>query len=716
MNSYNENLHASVVSSLNDQELELEQVQAQLYTAMFSLYYAQGARITAAEQLELANKKYKHQQNVQEQAVIDSDISTNVLASANNGKTYVAQAVTNTSVAAANVQIAANAILKLASDAGSIFSIVHAADFDTEIYQLSKEAHKLMNKTAYLAEKTSQHSMEASALVAEVSTVSLADKASTTDASIKNLLGITTADFEATTTEVATDNANLSTLNTSEKAAEGILEDTNAAYYSTQIAYDLNNKELNLDLRVSVPRSIGNATNYTVSFNQYTNPFPKYNKDLAFPVEAYYIMLVKNSNSPTFSISDAESIVDKGDTARYIKITPDSPLSSVNDGEEEDPEGTLIPLIIDPLQVEETIYTSELKDSEGKEMELGEDYVIFVLARFTLAYKRKINTFDDYITAASAKFCLTNTLNKPEASKIIIRNNEELQLVITDDLDTKKTSEELDLKTGPQTMLFRVYENSDYKVEYRGLFLPDNADLVKGLLTVEGLASIETETEGLEIIADKYDPEIAKLTSEINSLESQLSGITQQIEENNEIITNPKSTKAEKKKAEEENIALNKSEKQVKKEIKVKQKRLDTAIAEKDAALKELESDKHIKPGFFFNLTTAEQVPAGSYMVAEDATKDEIKAFEKLLRIENVPIPKEKPGYAFSYKKIVLEPETTDNFGNRLINHNLYIPAVLAISNETSVEANEDFTNSLSDFQHTESFKYQDGTMVEITF
>jgi len=56
---------------------------------------------------------------------------------------------------------------------------------------------------------------------------------------------------------------------------------------------------------------------------------------------------------------------------------------------------------------------------------------------------------------------------------------------------------------------------------------------------------------------------------------------------------------------------------------------------------------------------------------------------------------------------MTIEPETTDNFGNRLINKNTYIPTILAVSSAASVEQNMQFTNALSDFQNTNDFKYQ---------
>ena len=59
MNSYNDNLHADVLASLQSQELDQKKKNAQQNAAMFSLYYAQGARITAADKLESAEADLK---------------------------------------------------------------------------------------------------------------------------------------------------------------------------------------------------------------------------------------------------------------------------------------------------------------------------------------------------------------------------------------------------------------------------------------------------------------------------------------------------------------------------------------------------------------------------------------------------------------------------------------------------------------------------------
>jgi len=424
MNSYNENLHSSVVSSLNAQELELQKLKSQVDASTFSMYYAQGARITAAEKLETTNNKYLFQQRVNNEAVGDSDMSTNVLTSATNAKTYVGKSISNTAVAAANVQIATNAIIKLASDTGSIFSIVNAADFGTDIYRQAEQAKKLMDTTAFLAEKTSQDSMEASSYVAKISATTLVDKATVTDTSIKDLLSVVSAQLDATTTELSTETANLTAANTDEKKTEGDLEDVNALYHASNTAYTLTKKELNLGLTVFTEededeKAIGDETNYTVNFNKYEAPFKGLvsekilsdtggtkDKKRYNPVENYYIMLAKNSKQDTFSISEAEGLVAKDDESQFIKI-PQNEFDPINSSRE----------------ITRQIFTSGLKDTDGDNMDLGAEYVIFIYAELRINYKKIINTFDNYMSAASANFTLTNQLNIATTDSILVTPN-----------------------------------------------------------------------------------------------------------------------------------------------------------------------------------------------------------------------------------------------------------------------------------------------------
>jgi hypothetical protein len=828
MNSYNENLHSSVVSSLNAQELELQKLKSQKDSATFSMYYAQGARVTAAEKLQMTTWKYKFQQQVNNQAVSDSDMSTNVLTSANNVKTYVAKSVTNASVAAANVQIATNAIVKLASDTGSIFSIVNAADFGTEIYRQAEKAKQYMDQTAYLAERTSQNGMEASALVAKISANTLAEEATTADTSVKSLLSVTSAQLNETTTELASESQKLASSNTEEKKAEGTLEDINAVYHATQTAYDLSNKELNLGLGVvsimgvstddesDADKPVGDETHYTVQFSHFKTPFknvvpPKpqtsqsgttiqvYN-----PVENYYIMLAKTSKKDTFSISEADALVGKDDSSQFIKIHQ-SEFVTVKDK------------ATDLGVITREIFTSELDDTDGDPMVLGNDYVIFVYAELRTNYKKIINTFDNYLSAASAKFTLQNQLSSPKSKDIT---------VTPDGMPNKTKSDAVQAdEAQKQVVSFTVWEDKDYTVAYRCMFLPHNQSFIKDLLTVEGLNAIESEAEGLERIADFYDPKIANTSTKITSTQAEITGIDAQLKEDNDELKSLQASIKKKSTTAKEKAAYEKQEKQLeasiasllleKEKLTTKLQDLENLLAKFEAGkqkeIEDLEESKqHLKPGFYFDLLTAEQVPAGSYtttsqakgshlneitrqiltiiddtealkvdiQVLKDNANKFVKDAKKLIKdisskkgldtlkndaeailkdVENmasslnaakkefvklindiIKLVKDVKseasllqlfedliiiaegyahilnGYACSRQEMTIEPETTDNFGNRLINTKMYIPAVLSISNNASVEENAQFTNALSDFQKTADFIYKAGNSVNL--
>ncbi|WP_075341263.1 hypothetical protein [Tenacibaculum agarivorans] len=656
MNSYNENLQASVLSSLSEQELSILKNKANFDASMFTLYYAEGARITAAEELQIANQNQALQQLILEQMTIDSDVSTNTLSSVNLSNQFITQTVSNTAVAAANVQIAANAILKLASDVGSIFSMVSAADFDTEIYDQSKYANTLMNGknpesrgTAYLAEKSSQLGMEASATVAEIPSASLTSKAESTDASIKSLLEVVTKDYIAISEVVTADTEALAAANTTEKAAEGDLESKGSVLKSSVEAYRLSNRELNHNLRVKIPDQPGDATNYTVTFNRYRSPF-KYqktipgvadeNRETGYPVQDYYLFLVKNSSKEIFSTSDAEGlIVEPEDAKKYIKI-----------------KGT------DAKKYSEQIYLSDLKDTDGDDMKLGERYVIFLFAVFDNSYKKIINTFDDYLSAPSAYFELKNRLSAPkphDGTNITVKDN---------------------------TLTFSVKEVSTYKVSYRCIFLPNNPDLVKGLLTVEGLQTVEDQTEALDEIFSKYNPEIERLEAEINTVSSKESGMEPQKSDNLAKQEEEGISDKEVKALQKEYKELEKVHITIQEELALLEAALAVVKKEKADAMSEIENPKHIKPGFFFNKTIADGLELDSYAVAT--------------------IDSEKKGESETKYECSLEIDltTTDNFGNSLIKGNSYIPVVLAVPHE---EAAKQFISDLSDFQKTEDFKYE---------
>jgi len=516
MNTYNDNLHATVVTSLQNQELAKKTVYGQFNASMFTLYYAEGATITAQEKLDLDVTDKNAKKEVRDQAVNNSNISTNLLSSATQANQYLQLSVTNTSVCAANVQVCTNAIVRLAGDAGNIYSIVNAADFDTEIYRLAGEIRNLMNDTAYDAELTSQFSMEASILTSEVTSPVVLTKAKATNATMTNLLNITTNDFQVAAQTVDADHSNVMAVSIAEKQAEGNLEDINVEYKATNNAYAISNKLLNLNLRVN------NLTNtsFNVLFDLIRSPFPPESDSIAngkpqpvpldvmYPVKQYYAIVVKDSKKYSFSISDAEGLVNKKD-----QCTPISTNSSV-ENRQKNTSGNEQPVNVIYHWINQKIDLVKdgliLKDSDGDKITLGVNYAVFVLALYTEQYKKKINNFEDFLSAPSAMFCLTNVLEAVNTSKlhcekipVPAKSSSALQVV--------KPATEGDT----YEVNFTIQKDPNYDVEYRLMFLPYGDRLTKGLLTIKSLGDLEKNVELLEKVAEEFDPKIAVLQTRL---------------------------------------------------------------------------------------------------------------------------------------------------------------------------------------------------------
>jgi len=570
MNSYNENLHSSVLSSLESQEMIKKQLSSQLSTSMFTLYYAEGAEIVAQEKLDATTKMYAGQQHINNVVVTNKNLADNLLLSANQQKTYVTQAVTNMAVCASNIQIAANSIVRLASDIGSIYSIINAADYGTQIYQQALESYNLINKTAYIAEQTTQFAMEATAKISEVSTSVVADGATVTNTSVNNLLQVTTADLTATTAVLTADNDIKAKASIATRAAEGAIKCSEVEYDASKKAYTYNNEQFNQSLAVEIPKNITpTAGNFNVSFDAYKSPFSVEerdpatpNKGLANPVLSYNIMVVKDSKKSFFSASAAELLVGNSSQCKSIPAThaPDA-----------------------KGKYKTTINYKDFKDSDNEPIALGENYVVFLLIIFTENYKKEINTFDEYLSAPSEVFELTYILK----SATEIKESREA---------TSKDLSKISFKIEKEDVL------KPNEVDYRCFFLP----YINGLATNEELEKLESsvETDELNEEIKNVDAEIKRLNEEIETLNASTEG------------KNAKDADAEKQKIAKTALA----------DAKEKLRLAKLQINDLNAKLKEVK-DKAQKTAknnnaFYFNLDLAENIPAGNFTSAKHHKTD----------------------------------------------------------------------------------------------
>lgn len=788
MNSYNDNLHNSVVASLNEQEISLQTISSKYNAAEDTLYYRQSNRITTHEDLQLATTVQKFYQEARDKTVECSNSSINLQGATDQAKDYLDKTVSNTAVAAANVQIASNAVLKLASDVGSIFSIVNAADFESEIYYLSQRTKERMDETAFDAEAVSQVSMEATSSISNVPIEDLKKRSDQINESITLLQTTVTSEYDKANNKVKADSAKLELATNAEKKAEGELYVRQKEYNSTRIAYNITNKELNLDLDVLGITEGVNVAEQTgevvVNFNDYESPFPdpsstiqtnqdSYGPSNYFPISSYYVFVTKYKKKSTFSISNAEEILNQypletngtqNEDVRYAVIERADIKHPQKEGVTITSIGENLTLLLekyieggfDPTKDNPNYYQL---DSDGDPIVLGEQYVVFIMGEFEPRYKKNINNFDDYLSGASENFALE--VNIPGAQWPLLdlngggdHRNESSGSTDDDNhgLNPEKgvgsniyfqadnTIVLQELKELLSEEAYNEYiESGEQPVDYRCMFLPvvsknvDDPTIVMSMLTASSLRKMdvgtqETNTNQKVTSSSSISDELSRLADIDQYIISQDEILKAELEENKKALEDSIESKrgviipqsAEVDKLERQignaNSSLKKAEekgdkdsiKKYKDKVEQLQGKLDDVrekvgslssdvdnheeeIANINEAIANLEAEIEAKKsyesmlkneddlGFLFDETIACKIPYSCYSLGqlvknegENNTSESGDSSDGL-----------KPYY------VELKPETTDNFGNRLVEDDYYLPVVLSIFDQGDSNKNK---------------------------
>ncbi|WP_422360470.1 hypothetical protein [Reichenbachiella sp.] len=676
MNTYNDNLHTNVVNSLRDLELKVKSTASRVNAATFSLYYAEDAKVNAIDKHEKARTKLEHKAAVKKQAVENSNISANVLKATEKEKNYVATAVLNAATCAANVQVASSAIVKLASDIGSMITILGAADLNTDIYNQCQDAYNKINDTARCAEVVSQHAMEASTLAAEVTANVVADRATSTNKSVLELLAVAENEYVKTSAVVDADNADMSLASKIAKEQEGLLE--KAKIYNLSAKSVLKKSSRSLNINLYVPKKGMSSSGLTVSFDFIDLPFDQEEntKNPLYPIQDYYVILVKEKKVSMFSISNAESVL--------MSSTSSKPLYT----KYKTPKGDDLPAF---AQVELSV--GKTFDSDGDPIQLGKNYAAFVLAVYEIEYKKTLNNFEDFLSAPSAAFMLTQVLNSPtfDVEKVSKHNNVNNMCVI----DNKLT--------------FEVESHNDKNIEYRCMFLPQSRIQAETALAKK---DAQAELLKLELKASEYQVEIQEIEENLMKFKTANQDELKELMDKEEVHI--RMAKNVRKRYTDEHVEeaqqaitrltelreeLGYLEDQLEK-VQALHDQVTTQISENPASMTPEEAQNNpkvrlarlksnIKPlGFFFNKTLAEHVPVGSFSLATTTLK---KGKGKASDIVE--------------GSVTIEPETTDNFGNLLEEGKYYVPVVLRVIND--LEPNpEQYSSSISDFNSTPMFQY----------
>lgn len=680
MNSYNENLHYNVVASLQSQILDKKKDSSAENAAMFTLYHSQGAMLTAGDHLESASEQRDAAGIIKLEAVRNSNLSVNLLASATQANDYLKQSVTNTAVSAANVQVAANAIVQLASDIGSIYSILHAADFDTDIYQLAEEVRGFMDDTAYEAVQASEFAMQASVLTSSVSGSTVLDKCKANNDMMGSMLKITTGSFDNATQLFAAANANLATVSAAEKMAEGALLDKSVDAKASNSAYWATNKNLNLGLAVWPVKGEENSK-FGVIFDLIQSPFeemedendkkkkPTVDKEKPplYPVQDYYLILVKTKLQSTFSAASAETII--LDSAQQKNCIALSDLIDENK--------KYFKHVFDINKIKGK---NDLNDSEGKKIETGVPYVAFVVAVYCDDYKRRLNNYEVFLSAPSEELRLANHL-------AVAQFNDPLEVHIKPHADVEKPAGAGSKHAIPgiRAVSFTVEEKEEFEVEYRCMFLPVGNELTRDNLNNTSIREHNDEIAEIQKIARTFDEQIVAAEARLTESRAKIQELTggEHVKKISKVL--------------QDTINNHRAFK----------KQLQDLVNKRDNAIKAVNKNPTSKIDFVFNLTLAQQVSAGNYLTTfkkSDSSAEPVN-FENLSSAKKLKLDR-KITATKKQKWVAPIPEgTTDIFGNPLTDSKHYIPVILSVS-AASEENLARYINSWTGYYHSPIFQY----------
>ncbi|GHE63740.1 hypothetical protein GCM10011340_18920 [Roseivirga thermotolerans] len=432
--TYTEELQGSINNSNNQfiqEEYDLDHANN---AAKISLYYAHGETEKNAINYRNAKIEQSRALNLDNQAVQGVNLATNAATAAKQSLVDSGKATSNISTAAANMQIAANAITKLSSDVAGILAVANAADHGSQIQNSVERAYKKIRKAAKLAEEVSLVSLNATIEAAQSTASTVVTDSQQTVAAMGNFQKSTAAQYSNTSAQAVAGNEGLTEARKNEKAAAGNFDITKKQDKAIKSTRQLINKVSNYNLQLFDPalKKTKSATtdqvwivppgeSYTISFNKFEGDGLSGNNG-SDPTESGYVkyyrlIMVKYDASASFDINVAKDL----DVGTYHQI-PAKGYSSyartfylLGTDQALIPRDPSVPKETDPNSLDATDakhVRGIAVDYLGKPVEPGEHYVAYVYAVYSDAYQKLISNTDGLLSLPSKNLQLQMDLPK----------------------------------------------------------------------------------------------------------------------------------------------------------------------------------------------------------------------------------------------------------------------------------------------------------------
>ena len=340
MSSYNENFRQTVMNTLTSLSGQQTVLGSQQAMAKYNLYYAQGTELAADEKLDDTRESAGFYDTVDEYGITCDNQAINLLASLVQANTGVTASTTNAATAAANIQIASNAVMKLSSDIGAALNIATASMFGTDTYKRIVEANNFINHVANDAKNVSLDAMDASAETAEIIAAATLAQANLVKAQVENVLAAADAELNKFSTAAIAENQVLGQTERAERKAAGALLDANCQANAIDTAYANANSEINQSLSVKAL----SQHHLQASFKTLSSPSPVFTQAPACDADVpstdakYYLVFVPTDKTAILSTDQAEQMFASKakDSKQFIAVplTPAASAAGANPDEE----------------------------------------------------------------------------------------------------------------------------------------------------------------------------------------------------------------------------------------------------------------------------------------------------------------------------------------------------------------------------------------------
>ena len=295
MNTYRDNLRDSVVKSLIDISSEQAKRSNEKKIAEQDLYYAIGSQTIAQAKFGEVDGQYDKELIVSEQGDACGNRANNLLNTATTAADGGAKLINNSATVAQNVQVAANAISKLAAKMGSATSIAFATVQGTDLDDKVNTANTQIRRMASAAEQAALCAMQASSEAAQIIAPQVLAETISTQAKFNEIQQKTASGLAKLTEDRTTAQQSLTQALSQVITHDGKCQDVTQLVEATKRSYASSNKNLNYNLQVNADSA--GLYKVEVSFDNFTEdnlPEDKAKGTDNFRVKCYIAKITKN--------------------------------------------------------------------------------------------------------------------------------------------------------------------------------------------------------------------------------------------------------------------------------------------------------------------------------------------------------------------------------------------------------------------------------------